>query len=83
MTISRDITMRSVRSMHEACNGGVEQISALPCLRLRPTAATVVTIARPQLAWAGRWDTHRSIRVLSRLWAPISGTTPHMDPHRP
>jgi hypothetical protein len=27
-------------------------------------------------------DTHRSVRVLSRLWAPISGTTPHMDPHR-
>ena len=63
MTISRDITMRSVRSMHEACNGGVEQISALPCLRLRPTAATVVTIARPQLAWGSLG--HQSVPYVS------------------
>jgi hypothetical protein len=45
-----------------------------------PTAGTVVTIARPQLAWAGRWDIHRTHTCPFEALGTITGTTPHMYP---
>jgi hypothetical protein len=48
----------------------------------RPTAATVPTIARPRLACGSLG--HPSVYTCPfEALGTISGTTPHMDPHRP